>query len=130
MANITRTFLRSDETMTRYMKTMKEREEKGVKFNQFLSNEKKVIKEFEYWIIIDNEFPYDAVATTSHMIATKREVAFDWKLLTIEEDKELEKLQREYLNEHYDVIWENLPKGQTAPGHFHLHLLILKREQI
>ena len=130
MANITRTFLRSDEMMTKYMEVMKKREEKGIKYNPFTSNQEILVKEFNYWNIIENEFPYDAIATVSHMIATKREVPFDWRLLTSEEEKEIEFLKETYLNENYDVVWENLPKGQTIPKHFHLHLLVLKREEI
>lgn len=130
MANITRTFLRSDEMMTKYMEVIKEREEKDIKYNPFTSNHETLVKEFNHWNIIENEFPYDAIATVSHMIATKREVPFDWRLLTLEEEKEIEYLKETYLNEHYDVVWENLPKGQTIPKHFHLHLLVLKREKI
>jgi len=127
MRNITRTFLRSDKIMTKYMEVMKEREEKGIKYNPF---EETPIKEFTHWVIVDNQFPYDAVATTTHMLATKRKVAFDWQLLTEDERSEFEQIKKEYLSEHYDAIWENLPKGQTVPGHFHLNLLILKREDV
>lgn len=76
---------------------------------------------------MENKYPYDAVATTSHILATKREVSFDWSLLNSEEKNEFEEIKKNYLVNHYDVIWENLPKGQTIPGHFHLNLLVLKR---
>lgn len=130
MTNITRTFLRTEGMMTKYMEVMKEREAKGIKYNPFTSNSEIVVKEFRYWNIIENEFPYDAVATTTHMIATKREVPFDWSLLNEEEKIEFEKIKKEYIAEHYDAIWENLPKGQTISKHFHLNLLVLKREVI
>jgi hypothetical protein len=81
-------------------------------------------------VIIENEFPYDAIATTSHMISTKREVRLDWNLLNDDEIKEFEDIKENYLHDNYDVLWENLPKGQSIPGHFHLHLLVLKREEI
>ncbi len=127
MANITRTFLRSDAMMTKYMKVMREREEKGIQYNPFKETP---IKEFNHWVIIDNQFPYDAVATTTHMLATKREIPFSWELLTSEEREEFEQIKKDYLTKNYDAIWENLPKGQTMPGHFHLNLIILKREEI
>jgi len=126
--NITRTFLRTKETMDRYMKVMAERKEKGIKSEHFINYEHLLVKEFEYWVIIENEFPYDAVAKTSHMISTKRQVPLDWNLLTSGEKMEFEKIRDTYLKEHYDAIWENLPKTQTIPGHFHLHLIILRRE--
>lgn len=128
--NITRTFLRTDEMMTHYMQTMKERKEKGVRIKHFSHWQDHLVKEFKNWVIVTNEFPYDAVATTSHMIATKREIAFDWKLLNEEEKVEYQEIRDTYLKEHYDAIWENLPRGQTAPGHFHLHLVVLKREEV
>ncbi len=126
--NITRAFLRSNETMTRYIETMTQRQELGIKANHFLNWKDNLIKEFNHWVIITNEFPYDAVATTSHMIATKREVVFDWKLLNKEEQAEFTEIRDTYLKQEYDAIWENLPKQQTIPGHFHLHLVVLKRE--
>ena len=127
---MTQTFVRSPETMKEYMDIMNYRKENGIKYNPFVTYEKTKIKEFNHWIILQNEFPYDAIANVSHMIATKREVPFDWKLLKNEEKQELETIKNEYLSKKYDVIWENLPKGQTVPGHFHLHLLVLKREEI
>lgn len=126
--NITRTFLRTKETMERYMRVMKERKEKGIKSTHFIDYDRILVKEFKYWVIVENEFPYDAVATTSHMISTKREISLDWKMLNKEEKNEFEEIKNTYLVEHYDAIWENLPKGQTVPGHFHLHLIVLKRE--
>lgn len=130
MRNITRTFLRSDEMMTKYMSDMRELEEKGTRASPFLDWKSRLIKEFESWVIIENKYPYDAIAITSHLICTKREVAFKWELLTEEERDELERIKKDYLGLHYNVIWENLPKGQTVPGHFHLNLLVLKREEV
>lgn len=126
--NITRTFLRSDKEMDRYMKVMKERKEQGIIPDHFTNYQHLLIKEFKNWVIIENEFPYDAVATTSHMISTKREVRLEWKLLNKEEREEYEIIKEEYLKNNYDAVWENFPSGQTLPHHFHLHLLILKRE--
>ncbi len=130
MKKITRTFVRTRETMDGYIEKMIERRDLSLPMNPFLDWKQSVIKEFEHWVIIENEFPYDAIATVHHMIATKREVAFDWRLLTKEEEKEIEFLKETYLNQNYDVVWENLPKGQTIPGYFHLHLLVLKREEV
>ncbi len=130
MANITRTFLRSDKMMTKYIEVMREREAKGIKYNPFLSEDELIIKEFKHWVILENEFPYDAIAAVSHMLATKRDIPLDWKSLNTEEMEEFNEIQDTYLSEHYDALWENLPKGQTIPRHFHLHLLVLKREEV
>lgn len=127
---VTRTFVRTDAGMSEYMRMSEERKAKGEKINPFLNWEESLIKEFKNWVIIKNDFPYDAIATTSHMISTKREVAFDWNLLNEEEIEEFNELKNNYIKQNYEVLWENLPKGQTLPGHFHLHLLVLKREDI
>jgi len=127
---ITRTYLRTDEGMNNYMRISDERKLTSEKVKIFTDWQDSLVKEFKHWVIINNEFPYDAIATTSHMIATKREVAFDWNLLNEEELKEFTGLKNTYLKENYEVVWENLPKGQTQPGHFHLHLLVLKREEL
>ncbi len=128
--NITRTFLRTEEGMDRYMEVMKERNEKNIKSDHFVNYQHLLIKEFKHWVIIENEFPYDAVATTSHLISTKREIALDWSLLNKEEWEEFKSIKEEYLKNNYDAIWENFPSGQTIPGHFHLHLVVLKREEV
>ena len=127
--NIDRTFLRSNATMDKYIQAGKERAKMSNPPNPFADLDAIALKTFKYWIIVPNDFPYDAIATTSHLLFTKRKVAFDWSLLTQEEIAELESLRKTYFNEHYDLLWENLPKGQTVPGHFHLHLLTLRREK-
>lgn len=126
---VTRTFLRTEEEMVRYMKIFEERKKLGQKPSHFTNWQDELIKEFNLWVIIINQFPYDAVASVSHMIITKREVGFDWDLLTKEEREEYELIKKTYLAEHYDAIWENLPKGATVAHHFHLHLIVLKREE-
>lgn len=128
-SKITKTFLRTEETMARYAEKINARA-KGVEVrNPFLLWEELMIKDFEHWVIIPNEFPYDAIAKVSHMICPKRNVGFDWRLLTTEEKEELEQLKNGYLKENYDALWENFPMGQTFKSNFHLHLLVLRREE-
>lgn len=126
---VTRTFSRTKETMDKYMAFSEERRIKGDITNPFLNWQHSLVKEFTNWVVVTNDFPYDAIANINHMIATKREVPFDWKLLNEEEKNEFEAIRDTYIKENYDVIWENLPRGITVPGHFHLHLLVLKREE-
>lgn len=128
--NISKTLLRTDETMKKYAAEMKALEAKGLVNNPFKDLKQDLVKEFDNWVIIENKYPYDAIAKVSHILVSKREVPFKWDLLNEAEIKEFESLREHYLNEHYDLIWENLPKGQTIPGHFHLNLLVLKREPI
>ncbi len=126
---VTRTFLRTEESMNRYMQISEERKRLGQKPTHFTDWHEGLIKEFTHWVIVTNEFPYDAIASTSHMISTKREVAFDWALLSPEELAEFDQIKRDYIRSNYDVLYENLPSGATISNHFHLHLLILRREE-
>ena len=130
MRNITRTFLRSEATMNRYMADMRLLEEKGIHTNPLRDWKSCLVKEFNHWAIIENKYPYDAIAKVSHILLTKREVPFKWDLLSKEELDEFNEIKSKYLPDNYDLIWENLPSGQTVPVHFHLNVLVLRREQV
>ncbi len=119
------TLMRSKKTMKKYFDYLNNI--KDVKNEKPFSDiEDRAIKKFKYWIIVENNFPYDAIAEISHLLFTRREVAFNWKLLTKDEREELIEIKSEYLSKHYDTVFENLPSIQSAPGHFHLQLLKLK----
>ncbi len=125
--HLTTTFLRSSETENKYFKERKKRVDDPKNNPPFSPTENDAIEVFKYWMIIPNDFPYDAIATKHDMLFTRRKVAFDWSLLTDEELQELMELKKGFINDTYDVFYENLPRGQTLPSHFHLHLLTLKR---
>ena len=135
MQKITGTKVRTPEMMRKYYEVSNERKaakSKGEFIPHPFANilDKNIIS-FNYWVIINNDFPYDAIANVSHMILPKRKFSFDWKLMNAVERAELDQLkQNGYISKNYDVIWENLPIGQTIPGRFHLHLLKLKRYEI
>ena len=127
---ITATYTRTKGMMREYIRTFEERKKTGKNRNPFLeaqSNFHGVIKEFNYWLLLENDFPYDAIATMNHMIIPKRSFPFDCKLLNKEELNEFQELREGYIKDNYDVIYENLPSGQTIPASFHIHLLKLKR---
>ena len=127
---ITKTFLRSEETMRKYFEFSQKVKEGKEKSDFDTDLEKIAIKKFKYWMIIENKFPYDVIADISHMLLPIRKVAFNWDLLSREERDELEELKKTYIQENYDVIYENTVRGMTIPKWFHLHLLVLKREEI
>jgi len=102
---------------------------KNGKVKPFEDFEASTVKKFKHWLIVKNEFPYDAVSEVNHMLFTIRKIPFSWDYVNKDEMDELNELKKTYLNKEYDVIYENLPKGQTVPGHFHIHLLKLKREE-
>jgi diadenosine tetraphosphate (Ap4A) HIT family hydrolase len=109
---------RTTETHERYMEVLKSREV----YDGCRLCDETVIIEFNLWKIINNEFPYDKIASTHHMIIPKRHTNGDD--LTEEELNELTTLKAGYLNEQYHMLAEALPKRKTMPSHFHLHLFI------
>ena|SRR3990167_5877670 len=83
-----------------------------------------VLKSFNFWKIVDNDFPYDVIAGIHHMLVPIRHVTED--KLTQEELTELRALKKDYINENYDYIIEPAHRNKSVPHHFHLHLIIPK----
>ncbi len=79
---------------------------------------------FKYWKIVNNEYPYDLIASVHHMVTPLRHVQEGDLLL--EELDELRSLKEGIINSDYDIIMEPTIKGKSIPGHFHLHLIVLK----
>ena len=80
-----------------------------------------IIKSFTYWNIVPNEYPYDLIAETHHMLQPKRHCTA-LELTTAERD-ELHTIKFEYLQHHYDFVSESLPHTSSIPEHHHLHLI-------
>jgi diadenosine tetraphosphate (Ap4A) HIT family hydrolase len=83
------------------------------------------IKEFKYWKVMDNRFPWSQIAETHHMIIPKRHIVYEE--LNEKEKKEYDIIKIEYLDKEYDMITEATNKKKTIPTHMHLHLIILKK---
>jgi hypothetical protein len=81
------------------------------------------IKEFKYWVIVHNRFPYDLLYCKSDMLVTKSHSS----KLNLQELAELE-IIKENLYPDYDQIVENLGATKTIPPHAHIHLLKFKQE--
>jgi len=84
--------------------------------------DKKPIKDFNFWIVAENSFPYDRIAKTHHLLLPKRHVSE--KELTGEELEELASIKESHINTEYDWIIEATRKNKSIPDHFHLHLII------
>lgn len=84
-----------------------------------------VKKNFTYWQIISNKYPYNKLAKLNDILMLKRHVGSE-KELTKKEALELLSIKTEFLPKSiYKVIYENLPTQQSIKGHYHVHLLIL-----
>lgn len=112
--------LRTQETKERYGKLLAS----GVLEHGCVLCKMEPIKEFKHWKIIKNDFPYDKIAKTHHMIIPVRCV--EESGLTDEELKELKEIKHNYLFPTYEWILEATEKKKSVPGHFHLHLIISK----
>ena len=80
------------------------------------------IQDFTYWRIINNNFPYDNVWKTHHMLVPKTKKT-KWSDLSLEEISELATFIDYALPTMYDSIMYNLPHNQSVPEWFHIHLL-------
>lgn len=85
-------------------------------------NEVPAISEWKYWRLINNDFPYDAVYKTCHMLVTKEE-APDWDDLSEEARDEYFRIRTDYLLDTYDQIIENCPSTRSVKGIYHKHLV-------
>lgn len=84
------------------------------------------IQTFQYWKIINNDFPYDRIATVHHMIIPLRHVREDG--LTAAEQAEFRTIKQGELQK-YDYIFEPTDHQRSIPDHYHAHLMVA-REQL
>ena len=111
----------------RIAKTEKKKQQYFLKYpnREYFSDwEERCVKKFTYWAIIKNDFPYDLIAYTHHLLIPKRKFA-DFEDMNKKEFKELMDIRSE-IRLKYDCILENLPRNRSVHAHFHFHLLVLK----
>ncbi len=83
------------------------------------------VREYRYWRILENEYPYDRIADTHHIVALKRHAPEHE--MTAEERTEYERVRRD-LHTRYDMLFENTVRKKSIPGHHHLHAITLRTE--
>lgn len=88
--------------------------------------ERESIKEFKFWRVIENQFPYDRIAEIHHMIIPKRHASDPD--LSKEEKDEFEDIKKGYIDDTYEYLIESCHKNKTIPGHAHIHLITVKDE--
>lgn len=86
--------------------------------------DRKTTKEFKYWKIIPNDFPYDRITEIHDIIFPVRHVT-EYEL-NADELAELRELKEKYLNENYEYIIESTYKMKSVPEHHHLHLITVR----
>ena len=81
------------------------------------------ITRWKYWILVENEFPYDLLASRHSLLVPRRFFAKDSDM-TKTERKELFLIKEQFSqSQEYDWIVET--NSGSVPGHFHLHCLKL-----
>ena len=79
------------------------------------------ISEFNHWILVENTFPYDRIAESHTMLATKRHIS-DLNQMSFQEQKELNMLLDSLT---YDMCILNNEQQRSVPDHLHFHLIKL-----
>ncbi|MFO0887111.1 MAG: hypothetical protein H6793_02020 [Candidatus Nomurabacteria bacterium] len=79
------------------------------------------------WMLIENQFPYNAVFDTHHMLVPRRGGVIKADLSKTER-QELEDILDE-LSDIYDCYMVNYPKKQSIKSHYHIHLLTYKTDR-
>lgn len=122
--SLTNTALRTRQTWERYQNTPKHKE--GYCFMCQLADVV-IIKQFEHWYIIENQYPYDTVAEIHHLLVPRDHIAKAERLTpqcTEEAATIMEAIEAEGF---YDCFISNFPVGQSQKQHFHIHLVKWKR---
>jgi len=117
------TYLRTDKTWDAYQTAPKRHN------GCFLcdGDDLNIIREFIDWYIVENQYPYDAVAETHHMLVPRRHVKHE-DSLTHNERKSLEIILKQLDEEtYYDCVCRNFTVGQSHKPHLHYHLIVWKR---
>lgn len=78
------------------------------------------LKEFIHWRLLPNEFPYDRIVKTHHLISLRRHA--DENALTVPEYNELYDIKHALRND-YDILFENTLKRKSIRAHFHIHAI-------
>lgn len=88
--------------------------------------ENTLVQAFEHWVLVVNNFPYDAVLTTHHMLIPTRDGVPTRDDLSTTELEELAIILREHIEPRYDIVFENMPVARTILTQFHLHVGIVR----
>lgn len=113
--------LRSKETHAQYVQFLEDKMAGRIPEKCIFCEKELLLKEFHYWMVLDNRFPYDRLYQTSHMLAPKRHVATEMEL-RVGEMSELLNIKEKHLRD-YHLIIENIGDRVSIKNHFHLHIL-------
>jgi hypothetical protein len=114
--------LRSSETIARYKE---KRRAMGDKIKEVDLESLPMVKFWEHWTLVENEFPYDLIAERHCLLVPTRKFLEDEEM-TLEERQELFEIKKEFAKDKmFDAILENIKHNRTVPLHYHIHCLKL-----
>lgn len=108
--------LRSKECIEKYKARKIERKGEEVDLMDIPSS-----KEWKYWRLVVNEFPYDLITSKHDMIVPKRKFA-NFDDMNRWEEWELADIKKE-LADDYDGFLESTISHRTVVSHYHLHCM-------
>jgi hypothetical protein len=81
------------------------------------------IRAWKYWVLVENEFPYDKIAKKHDLLVATRHFVHDAELDILERE-ELFAIKAEFAeSKEYDSLLENLSHNRTVPWQYHLHCI-------
>lgn len=81
------------------------------------------IRAWKYWVLVENEYPYDKIAKKHSLLVATRHFVHDSEMDILERE-ELFAIKAEFAeSREYDSLLENLSHNRTVPWQYHLHCL-------
>lgn len=114
---------RHPKTEKAYQEFKKEHTEDLSVLQSFNFDNETILREFEYWVLIENRFPYDRMARTNDMLVSKRPLQSHYDG-TDAEQAEYDTIMKTLAAENfYDAYMENFPKIKSVKKFVHIHLI-------
>lgn len=90
----------------------------------FIFDNETVLREFTYWVIIKNRFPYDKMTQVNDMLVSRRAITSQYAGTEEEKEEYHSILQLLAKEGYYDALIENFPKVKSVKKFAHTHLII------
>lgn len=121
---------RSETVSHEYEKFKARKLSEGADLHTFTLADETIVREFNYWLIIENRFPYDNMTSLNHLLIPRRPFA-DFTEATEEELAEHRSIRNQLATEGlYDAVVENFPHAKSVTRYAHLHLVRWKENPL
>ena len=84
------------------------------------------VKDWKYWVLVENEFPYDKISVRHSLLVPRRHFTED-ENMSSDERQELFFIKAEFkMSKEFDAILENIKHNRTVPDIYHIHCFKFK----